>query len=126
LVLFVLPAIGFSKVIPSIVGSIAVYVVYLIRRPLSGHVKPSEAMGGVPPVFKHHADVASNHLTTGSISWFSCSALYLVGKCSGALVVLKKFAQTLCGNIGGSHEAVLSLIGQRPACVTSAVRASLF
>jgi hypothetical protein len=32
----------------------------------------------------------------------------------GFRVVVKKFAQAFCGKIGLSHDAVLSLCGQRP------------
>jgi hypothetical protein len=41
-------------------------------------------------------------------------------------VVVKKFAQTLRGKIGLSHEALQLLIGQRPAAIRSRLRASLF
>ena len=41
-------------------------------------------------------------------------------------IVVKQLAQSLRGKIGLSHEAVLSLIGQRPGRVDSACPASLF
>jgi len=60
------------------------------------------------------------------LSWDVPSKWLNAYKQSGLRVVRKKFAQSRSGNIGSSHDALLKLIGQRPACVASAVRASLF
>jgi hypothetical protein len=43
-----------------------------------------------------------------------------MGEYSGVGVVVKKLAQALRGKIGSSHDALLMLIGQRPASADNA------
>ncbi len=57
---------------------------------------------------------------------YAVAVAYAPGENASFWVIVQKFAQALRGKIGLSHDAVLSLIGQRPAGAINAARASLF
>lgn len=110
-----------TQIGPSVVRSIPINVVNFVRRPFVSHVQPRKAMGFV--------GIAPNLDCSVPLNGFK-SARHGVGvnrighsdaprKNARFWIVMKKFAQTLRGKIGLSHDAVLSLIGQRPVSVSS-------
>jgi hypothetical protein len=97
-VLHVAAAIGYPEVLPSIVGSVAIAMIYQSIRPLSGHVEPCEAVC-VParsadsdfnvPKFRKASGLVSDIDAGRSLNQ---SPEY---SCSG--VVTEQFAQVACG-----------------------------
>jgi hypothetical protein len=117
-----------SQICEPIVERVAVQMIDDANRERSGHVQPSSAVGVV--VVSINADDKPARLRIPA-----CDSSRNAAPSAGSdpmseharlRVVAKKGAQTRGGKIGLSHEAVLSLIGQRPACVASTARASLF
>lgn len=115
-----------SEICNSVVGFIAVDVVCHLARPLSVHVKPSKPMGGVSLAVNANDNIASLCCLAGNFSNAESLPLGDADKNSSIRIVVKQLAQSLRGKIGLSHEAVLSLIGQRPAPTINRLRASLF
>jgi hypothetical protein len=115
-----------SEVFKPIVRPVSISVIHLLLRPLTCHIEPRKTVGEVRAtinVESHITDVVSRtDGGAGRVPVVSDSPR----KQARLRVVVKKFAQTLRGKILNSHEAVLSLIGQRPARVASTARASLF
>lgn len=111
--------INVAKVGDPIVRSDPVDVVDHKARPFPVHVEPRKSVPSVQPTINLNADIpvciGAGHCASPSAT----SSVRPPSKEAGRLVVVKKFAQTLRGKIGLSHEAVLSLIGQRPAGVSS-------
>ena len=84
------------------------------------NIEPSKAMQRVGFIFNLRSVIpvtvnASNRM----IDWKAIAGFYKPCKHASILVVVKKFAQACCGKIGLSHDAVLSLIGQRPGSVSA-------
>jgi hypothetical protein len=117
---------GVSQVAYSVISTIAVYVIKHLAGPLSVVMKPCQSVRGVSLVIQTNRHVPVLVNASGLLALVPFVPFYLSGKNSSVWVVIKKFAQFLRGKIGISHKAVLSLIGQRPASVGSACRASLF
>ena len=102
-----------------VVSGVAVLMVDLSIRPNATHVQPREAMRPVVMTSNADLDVTSAVAASGARLVASLASWVAPAKYAGFWVVMKKFAQTLRGKIGLSHDAVLSLIGQRPARVDS-------
>ena len=111
-----------SQVAKGVVRPIPIFVVDVVLRPIASHVKPCQPMASIglglesyleiPQRIKASSDCADR---CGPVS----ASLNDPRKNAGFWVVVKKLAQHLRGKIGLSHDAVLSLIGQKPACVDS-------
>jgi hypothetical protein len=108
-----------SQVGPSVVMSDAVLVVNLPRGPAAGYVEPSQTMGKVAALIDPDLNVPLDEEAAGLATGWSDSAPALdaiePSEDAGFLIVVKQLAQALRGKIGLSHEALLKLIGQRPA-----------
>lgn len=111
--------INVAKVRNPIVRSDAVDVVNHKARPLAVHVQPSKSVRSLQSAINLNTNVSVCSGAGHCASPSATSSVRPPSKDAGRLVVVKKFAQTLRGKIGLSHEAVLSLIGQRPAGVSS-------
>ena len=116
-----------SQVGDSVVVLDTVDVIDLVLGPLPVHKKPRKPMGFVSPPVNVDIDVSRNVSSTRD-SARNCigASRYQPSENAGCGIVRKKFARTRKGKIGSSHEAVPSLIGQRPAGVGSTERASPF
>jgi hypothetical protein len=110
-----------SQVGDGIVRRISVHVIDVCIGPNAVRIEPRQA---VKPVEKS-VDLCLEALSvasgaTNSVAYADVPVWLHEPREHAALrVVLHKLAQTLRGKIGLSHEAVLSLIGQRPARVDS-------
>lgn len=120
LILLIFAVACLSQVYKAIVCPVAIHVVNLLRRPFSRHVKPREAVCLVRGSGAADAPISIAMVQIpGFLSVAATGATFGPCEYTRLRVVVKKFAQTLRGKIGLSHDAVLSLIGQRPACVDS-------
>ena len=120
LVLLIGAVAGLSQVRKTIVCPVAVHVVNLLRRPFARHVEPRKAVRFVRVSGATDAPIPIAFVQIpGPLPVATTWATF--GSCEYARlgVVVKKFAQTLRGKIGLSHDALLMLIGQRPACVSA-------
>lgn len=99
----------------------SVDVVDHLNRKSSMNIQPSKAMSLKSIVGDFYYAIPSGiYVSSGNDACISASrAARNPSKNSGFWIVMKKFAQAFCGKIGVSHDAVLSLIGQRPARVDS-------
>ena len=115
-----------SKIRPAVIRRIAINVVDVMLRPLASHVEPCKPV----PVGIIGIGSDVNVAVFGNASGLRASEIsthiHSPGEKSRIRVVMQKLAQTLRSKIGLSHDALQKLIGQRPASVESAVRASLF
>jgi hypothetical protein len=113
-----------SEICKCVVPHISVDVVNCVFWPIAGYVEPRKTMCEIAPPMKFdNASVfvcAASDATNGD-----SGALDKPSEYAGLMVVFEQFAQLLRGKIGLSHEAVLSLIGQRPAAIRRRLRASL-
>lgn len=118
--------VNITKVSDSVVGAVAVNVVYDSNRPRTIEMQPSEAVHSVKCAInsrdKISAPVVASNGRPGSNVGYALSARHY----PGFMVVVDKLAQSLRGKIGLSHDALQMLIGQRPAFVASELPASLF
>ena len=107
------------QVIERVVAGVAVYMVKLAPWPIAVNVQPRKAVRSV--VLAGDADLGVSAAVAAPGKWLALRLAVRVvpSECTRLRVVVKKFAQTLRGKIDGSHDAVLSLIGQRPARVDS-------
>lgn len=118
---------GLSQVRKTIVCPVAVHVVNLLRRPFSGHIEPREAVGLVCVSVAAHAPVSIAGIKAScTFSVAASGATFCPCECARLGIVVNKFAQTLRGKIGSSHDAVLSLIGQKPGSIRSRSRLRYF
>jgi len=127
-----------AQVVPSVVQLHPVYMVNLIGWPFACHVQDCQAMGpvsmphdGDSPV-SHFASTASGLASVARVPDSSASPVSIKhrnwavspGEMAGGRGVVQQVPKLRSSKIGLSHEAVLSLIGQRPARVGSTQRAS--
>jgi hypothetical protein len=120
LILLVCAVAYLSQVCEAIVRSVAIHVVNLLQRPFSGHVEPREAVGLIRGSVTADTPVSIAAIKTpGALSIAASWTAFRPCECTSLRIVVEKFVQFLRGKIGLSHDAVLSLIGQRPACVSS-------
>jgi hypothetical protein len=127
LVLLIYKSRHIAQIINPVIRLDAVDVVNLGDRPYISHVQPCQPMCVVSAAGDRYCAVAGcGSRTSNGTHPAGAAAPLSPRKNAGFWSVVKKFAQSLRGKIGLSHEAVLSLIGQRPAGVTSAVRALSF
>jgi hypothetical protein len=110
-----------SKVCKRIIRSASINMVNLIFRPLSCLVKPSKPVGGKMFTPEKEADIPIVVHMPRDVTYTHTSSLDKVSKYASLGVVVKQFAQTLCGKIVSSHDVVpyKQLIGQRPVRVDS-------
>jgi hypothetical protein len=109
-----------AQIFNSIVRRVSVYVVEVLSRPLSIHMQPRKSMSKEGSVIEADDDVSIFSEVARSVARFAVPlAGNPPGEHSRVQVVIEKFAQTLRGNIGLSHETLQSLIGQRPARVSA-------
>lgn len=119
-VLGIFPISCYSKVIDSIVRSISVNVIDMATRPFSVEMQPSKPMRKVSlPIDASHDITCWSDTRDDATNAPALANSNFPNKKPGIRVVVKNFAQALRSKIGGSHEALLLLIGQRPACVGS-------
>lgn len=119
-VLYVLALRNITQVCNSVVAWVSVNVVNAKFRPFAIDIKPRNAMlfdflAANPNVsVSVFANVSGNVANIDPVGRSDLAREY-----AGQWIVMKKFAQAFCGKIGVSHDAVLSLIGQRPVSVDS-------
>ncbi len=122
-VLSIFGLIGKSKVRPSVVELIPVDVINFCFGPSVRDVEIRESVSKVlMPVDSYLCIPAMRNSFSSLFAYANVrtfSTFLSPGKYAGSGVVVKQFAQTLCGKIGLSHDTVPSLIGQRPARVIS-------
>ncbi len=109
-----------SKVGKSVVGSVAVNMVDAKLRPLTGYVQPSNAVQAVLPIVNPSPYVSASGINSTSNA-FRVGDFCAPSKNTSVLVVVKKFADALCGKINLSH-AVVPLkqwFGQKPGSVSA-------
>ena len=116
-----------SQVFNSVVRLDAVDVVDDAARGASADVQPREAMRPVQDAINGDAPIPLAIDTSGRPVFGRSTAAPQPSEISRCGIVVKKLAQTLRGKIISSHFSLHTrLIGQKPACVSSASRASLF
>ena len=104
LVLNVARCCNITKIFKRIVFSISVYVINVVRRPVSCHVKPSKATGAVPRAINPYDSVTiwPNVSSLRSGHDFSAS-FFCPRKNSGFRVIIKNFLKPLDGKLRFSH-----------------------
>lgn len=117
----------FTKIVPSIAYSVSVDVIDFVFRPLTGHVKPCKAM--LQKILTVNTKNATFVLVCAGIPSLASDLCALTdrlfpNKNSRSRIIVQNFSKSFCSKLRGSHEALLSLIGQRPVGVRSAVLAS--
>lgn len=115
-----------SQVANPVVAPNPVLVVDLVSGPFASHVEPSEPVGQVGPIVNLDRDVPILVNTAGQQTLSSAGPGFSPRKYACLLGVVKNLVQARSRKIGSSHEAVLSLIGQRPAGVDVTALASQF
>ncbi len=117
---------GLSKIAKSIVRPVAIYMVNELGRLLTVHIQPCQPVGKKLSSANNNSMVATGVYRPNS-AIFSPAILWRSPiKCASFWVVIKNFAQTLCGKIGLSHDAPCKRIGQRPGRVISTSRLRYF
>lgn len=113
---------GYAKVRNSVIPTLAVYVVDWRIWERSMHIEPRKPMSQVHAPVDHELRVPGCGMNpAGSLSSSNdTTPAHKIRQEASFVVVVKKFAQTLRGKIGISHDALQLLIGQRPARVDSA------
>jgi hypothetical protein len=121
LVLTVCSAVSLSKIPKSVVAWVPVYVVNLVSRPHTIRVKPSEPVLKTEVGFVNRdTAISARVLIPGSGACGPAMGCHLEPeKLPSNWVVAKNFAYAFCRKIAISHDALLKLIGQRPATVSS-------
>lgn len=115
------------QIIKRVIAGVSINVVNLMLRPSTGNVQPRKPVGQKPASCNGNYGPSVDVTSAGNASRVGGPASTLAPcEYAGLGVVMKKFAQKLRGKIGLSHDAVLSLIGQRPVSVASTAPASLF
>ncbi len=125
-ILVVLFARNVAQIRQLIVRPASIYVVNLQFWPLTMHIEPYQTMGDIRPAIDCNANISIDIQASSDSANFYFSTAHAPSKISGFGIVMKQFAQALCGDNRLSHDTGLSLIGQRPACASYASRASLF
>lgn len=115
-----------TQVAKSVVCPVSVDVVDVIDGPLSSHVEPCESVCITLATVNGYDPIANLVNRAGHAVYESAAPCEYPSEYASAGIVVKKLAQTLRSKIRSSHEAVPSLIGQRPAGASNALRASLF
>jgi hypothetical protein len=114
LILEILASAYISQIAKRVVGSIAINMVDIKCRPLAGHIQPRKAVRPVAfPIDKNKQVAFAVVAPNNGFRALNAQKLASFG------IVVKKFAQTLRGKIGLSHEAPVKRIGQRPVSVSS-------
>ena len=109
-----------TKICKPVVTPNPVDVVNFPLGPLSVGMKPSKPVHTVAGVADFHSEVSASVIASSNVTDVNrISRAHTPRKNPGFRVVVEKFAQMFCGKIGLSHDAVLSLIGQRPRGVSA-------
>lgn len=109
-----------AKVYKPVVTPNPVDVVNFTIGPDAVSIKPCKSVHAVTRVADFHSEVAVPVIVPCNVTNVNrVDRAYTPRKNPGFRVVVEKFAQTFCGKIGISHDAVLSLIGQRPRGVSA-------
>lgn len=111
----------FAQVGNPVVGPVAVNVVNHTCRPRTVHVQPSKPMRWVQRAADVDADVPVMlaFAASGEANKIGSKLALEPSEHPGIRVIVKQFAQARGGKIGGSHDAVPSQSGQRPARVSA-------
>jgi hypothetical protein len=107
----------FAQIEQSVVCSLAVYMVNLVFRKVPMHIKPNKSVCRVFFVVDSYTPVPSVMQKTGNVPDFGVPFnANFSRENAGSRVVVKKFAQALCGKIGLSHAVVpyKQWFGQKP------------
>lgn len=131
LVFLVLLARHATKILNPVVGRFPVDVVKHHRRPNAMRIEPSKTMGEKRvPIYPNDKISALSLRACWSSrmrpSVLSATAVNEPEERTRNGVVGKKFLETIEGKIGFSHGEFLSLVGQRPGSIASAIPASSF
>jgi hypothetical protein len=110
-----------TKVSESIVRWIAILVVYSESRRRASHVEPCKPMDEMRLSIDANAHSSALDYTPSNMANNGVLGGFFEPDEDPSLgIVVKQFAQALCGKIGLSHDALLKLIGQRRVGVDSA------
>ncbi len=115
-----------AKICNRVIFPVPVYVVNVESRPLTVNEQPRESMKQRAAISYARFKVTSSAFVTDNLACIHSVAGKFPRKNSGFRIVVNKTSKFFCRNIRLSHDAILSLIGQRPANVTSVSLASLF
>lgn len=119
LVLHILLSSRLSEVVDSIVRTHSVFMVYKRLRERSIDISPSQYVRKILAAVYANSYVSVICFVPRNAASLHSPLVAGPSKHAGFLVVVKQFSQACCGKIGLSHDAVLSLIGQRPIRVSS-------
>lgn len=123
LVLTILRVIAFSEILKSIVRFATIFMVDLIVRPRTSYMQPSKAMRSIRCTINFYNSIAFAIYSSGNITGSIWARFSNDRPCenSSARIIIQNLAQVFCCKLWFSHDALLSLIGQRPARVHSAL-----
>lgn len=111
-----------AQIAKAIVRRVPIHVIYLMDRPFSSYVKQSQPVTKLVRASNGYCDVATlcpaPCAHAGPIN-AGFPGSHEPRKNARLGVVVKKFAQTLRGKIGLSHDAPRKRIGQKPVSVSS-------
>lgn len=108
-----------TKIFVSVVASIAVNMVNILRRPSPRHEQNGAPMGVVFSPRNRDFSISVWLNPAGNISRFCGSVVHKSCELSGQWIVVKKTTKLLCCKIASSHDALQMLIGQRPQAIRS-------
>ena len=113
-VLCVLGVCRLAQIGNTVVRSVAVNVVKLMRRPFAMNVQPRQSMRGVQYVIKPNADVSVFHAATRSIARPTATTRLVPCKNARVGVIVDDFPQTGLSHLFGIHD--LNNIKQAMRC----------
>lgn len=96
-----------TQIVDTVVVPDPVYVVDLIGRPSPMDVEPCEPVGQVQRAANPNQKVPVAPGASSSVACLLVRGTHQARKYTSLWIVIKKFAQTLCGELGFAHNAVL-------------------
>jgi len=90
---------GFTQICKTVIRAVTVYVVDLVRRPVTRHVKPRQSMREMQRVIQTNNIVTVFHPTTGFAAGRTFSPFCIPSKDAGFGVIIYKMAKTFYRNL---------------------------
>lgn len=120
-VLRVLGATDIPKITERIVKSISVYMINNSVGRFSSDMQPRNPMGSNTASVNGHIDISASSASSNISNLNSVSGLYFPSENTTVGVVVKKFADALCGKINLSHAVspIKKWFGQKPGSVSA-------
>lgn len=103
-----------AKILKSVVCANAVQMINQLIRPFTSYIEPSQPVAAVKTPVNSYRQIPKRINSTSTGSSFYLPAIHPSNKGAIVGVVNEEFTQARSCKIGLSHDAVLSLIGQRP------------